>query len=190
MVIPSGWLLHGLWLIFAGYWALAALRVRATERREAPRSRLVHTGLWGLAGVLLFTGWLRIGPLAARFLPAHATVLAAGLVLTAVGLSLAIWARAHLGPYWSAAVSIKAGHQLVRTGPYAVVRHPIYTGLLLGIAGTAIAVGEVRGLLALGLAVASYWRKVRIEETWLLQQFGAAYEQYRREVRALIPFLI
>jgi protein-S-isoprenylcysteine O-methyltransferase Ste14 len=85
-------------------------------------------------------------------------------------------------------VTIKEGHQLVTTGPYAIVRHPIYTGLLLAIAGSAIAIGEWRGVLAVVVAFASFLHKLRLEERWMRQQFGEAYRSYCRRVPALLPF--
>jgi len=82
---------------------------------------------------------------------------------------------------------VKRDHTLVTTGPYAIVRHPIYTGLLLAFAGTALALGEVRGVLAIAIATASLWRKLRLEERWMGEQFGDAYERYRSRVPALVP---
>ena len=85
---------------------------------------------------------------------------------------------------------MKKDHQLITTGPYAFVRHPIYTGLLGGVLGTAIAVGQWRGLLAVILAFAALWPKLRLEETWLRAQFGESYEAYARKVSALLPHVI
>jgi protein-S-isoprenylcysteine O-methyltransferase Ste14 len=87
-------------------------------------------------------------------------------------------------------VTVKEGHELIRTGPYALARHPIYTGLALAIAGSALAGGELRGLIALILVVASFVYKMRIEERLMRQTFGAAYDAYAREVKALIPFIV
>jgi protein-S-isoprenylcysteine O-methyltransferase Ste14 len=106
------------------------------------------------------------------------------------GRGLAVWARRHLGSYWSGHLVIRADHRLIRSGPYAAVRHPIYAGLVLGMLGTAIAVGEWRGLLAVLLLVVAYLRKIRKEERWLLRDLGEEYARYRREVRAIIPFVL
>ncbi len=91
---------------------------------------------------------------------------------------------------WSGVVTVKADHELITTGPYTIVRHPIYTGLLLGFVGSAIARGEWRGVVAVVLVLASLWRKLLLEERWMREQFGEAYETYRRRVRALIPFVL
>ena len=189
MHLPLSWWISGPWLVFLLYWGLAALRVRPTKRSESPLSRLRYSVVWILAAFLLFSNRLRWGPLSWRFLPTGPAVYFAGVGLTMMGLGFAIWARYHLGPYWSGAVTIKQDHRLIRTGPYALVRHPIYTGLLLAMLGTAVAIGELRGLLAVGLAFAGFFIKSQMEEKWLLQEFGTEYEQYRREVKALIPFL-
>jgi len=87
-------------------------------------------------------------------------------------------------------VTIKQDHELVTSGPYAFVRHPIYTGLLLAIGGSAIALGEWRGVVALVLAAAALWMKLRVEERWMREQFGAAYTAYAARVAALVPFVL
>jgi protein-S-isoprenylcysteine O-methyltransferase Ste14 len=86
-------------------------------------------------------------------------------------------------------VTVKAGHTLIRGGPYAVVRHPIYSGLSLAVLGTALAVGELRGLLAVGLVAFGFWHKSLLEERFMREEFGAEYERYCRDVKALIPFV-
>ena len=82
------------------------------------------------------------------------------------------------------------GHRLIRTGPYAIVRHPIYAGIGAAILGTAVAVGEVRALLAFLLIAAAYLHRIRIEERLLAREFGAEHDRYRRDVKALVPFLL
>jgi protein-S-isoprenylcysteine O-methyltransferase Ste14 len=96
----------------------------------------------------------------------------------------------HLGRNWSGAVTIKDGHELVTSGPYALVRHPIYTGLLLAFLGSAVALGDWRGALAFALAAGALWRKLRLEERWMREQFGDAYQAYSQRVAALVPFVL
>ena len=103
---------------------------------------------------------------------------------------LAVCSRVFLGRNWSAMVTIKQDHEIIRRGPYALVRHPMYSGFLLAVLGTALAVGEVRGLLALGFVFLGLWLKLRTEEQFLTEQFGAQYIQYQRESKALIPFVL
>jgi len=101
-----------------------------------------------------------------------------------------VLARVHLAGNWSATVTIKENHTLVRDGPYRYVRHPIYVGILLAIVCTAMSGNEWRVVLAVAIAVAAVWRKLRLEERWLTETFGEEYRRYRKEVRALIPFVI
>jgi protein-S-isoprenylcysteine O-methyltransferase Ste14 len=90
---------------------------------------------------------------------------------------------------WSSDVTLKRDHELIVTGPYAFVRHPIYTGILLGFVGTALAVGEWRAVLAVALAGVAFWRKLGIEEAVMRRQFGETYARYVARVPALIPFV-
>ena len=133
---------------------------------------------------------LAVGPLAWRFVPSSAFIAYIGLALTLAGTGFAIWARAYLGQNWSSNVTIKEDHRLIQTGPYAVVRHPIYSGFLLAFLGTALAFGQVRGLVAWALAFVGWRLKSRMEEEFMQQRFGAEYADYKRRVRELIPFVI
>jgi protein-S-isoprenylcysteine O-methyltransferase Ste14 len=112
------------------------------------------------------------------------------LILLALGLGVAVWARRHLSTYWSGTITIKSEHRLIRTGPYARVRHPIYSGFIVGMVGTALALGELRGFLAVLILIIAYCRKIQIEEAWLLQRFGEEYRRYQRAVKALLPFVL
>ena len=108
-------------------------------------------------------------------------------LITALGLALTVWARLVLGTNWSGSVTVKQDHTLVRRGPYRMVRHPIYTGLLLAFAGSALARGEWRGLLAVLIAWLALWRKWRLEERWMAETFGPAYSDYAARTPAIFP---
>ena len=125
-----------------------------------------------------------------RFLPLGVWCFWSGAAITAGGMLFSVWARRYLGKNWSQAVTLKEGHELITSGPYALVRHPIYTGLLLAFVGCAVARGEWRGLLAVALVFGALWRKLRLEETWMRVQFGESYEAYSRQVAALVPYII
>src|ERR1700688_2201086 len=101
----------------------------------------------------------------------------------------AVWAREPLGSTWSRSVTIKQGHELITTGPYAVVRHPIYTGILTGFLGMAIAISQVRGFIVVVLFFLAFWIKLRMEEQWMRSQFGEAYATYAHQTAALVPYL-
>ena len=106
------------------------------------------------------------------------------------GLLFSVWARIHLGRNWSRSVTIKRDHELIITGPYKLVRHPIYTGLLVAFFGTAFAVAEVRAMAAFALVGLSLWLKLRLEEKWMRAEFGAKYEEYSGHVAALVPYVL
>ena len=102
-------------------------------------------------------------------------------------LAFAIWARFTLGGNWSAEVQIKEGHTLIRKGPYKLIRHPIYTGILLMLVGDALAIGEVRAYLALFLIVIGFVRKAKKEESYLANEFGPAFDEHIRHTGFLLP---
>jgi protein-S-isoprenylcysteine O-methyltransferase Ste14 len=113
-----------------------------------------------------------------------------GIIITVTGLGFAVWARTHLGKNWSGRPAIKVNHKLIRTGPYRFVRNPIYTGILFGYAGTAIVIGELWAFILIMCVMGGVLMKIRVEEKFLLEEFGEAYVQYRNEVKALIPYLL
>jgi protein-S-isoprenylcysteine O-methyltransferase Ste14 len=179
-----------MWLSWAVYWWAVSRDVKSTLRRESLPSRLSHIVPLAIAVLLLSAGRVPITFLGERFLPLAEWPFWLGSLLTAGGLLFTVWARLHLGRNWSGTVTIKEGHELVTGGPYALVRHPIYTGLLLSFLGSALALGDWRGGLAFALAAGALWRKLRLEERWMRQQFGDAYQAYSQRVAALIPFVL
>ena len=104
-----------------------------------------------------------------------------------VGIAVALWARIALGQYWSDRVIVQANHQLVRTGPYAYMRHPIYSGVLLGVLGTALVLGEWRGVLAFAILLTNYWVKAKREEHILCSQFSEEFRKHENEAGFLLP---
>jgi protein-S-isoprenylcysteine O-methyltransferase Ste14 len=130
-----------LWLV----WLIAWLRTKPTQERASFGSRVLYGLPVLLAFYLMFGENIRLRWLSTAIVPRSPFVNAVAVTLTALGIAFAIWARFYIGQNWSSAVSIKVGHQLIRTGPYAWVRHPIYSGLLLAMIGTAIARRASRG---------------------------------------------
>ena len=176
-----------LWLAWGAYWYWASRAVKANASAEPIPQRLAHLTPIAIGFALLFSRAPTFRPLEVRYLPTAAAPL--GTLIVAAGLAFMVYARVHLGMYWSGRITLKEGHQLIRTGPYRTVRHPIYTGLLTGILGTAVTQGQVAGILALALVTAAYAIKIRREEAALKTQFGEEYERFQREVSALIPFV-
>ncbi len=187
MILPSPDLIP--WYALAVYWTVSALRVKRTKVEEGPGSRLFHIGLMGLAFVLLFSHRLNLGTLGLRFVPQNAWLRVSGILLTFVGAGIAIWARYSLGQYWSARVTLKVDHQLIRSGPYAYVRHPLYSGLLLAMAGTALVVGEWRAVIGVLVGLVEFSRKAGKEEALLATEFSDDYQEYRRHTGFLTPRL-
>ena len=186
---PSvGMLLSGLiWLGFTVFWSITAQRGAQTKSEESPRSRAVHQRLMNAALLLLF---VPVPGLMWRWLPAGPRVVTAGLGVQIAFALLHVWARLHLGRNWSSAVQIMTDHELVTTGPYRLVRHPIYTAILGMAAGTAIVSGQLHGLIGVATMAYAYRRKIRLEEERLADTFGAAWEDYRKRSWALIPGLL
>lgn len=180
-----------LWLALGVVWLIGALAAKRTERTQSSSSRAQHLALEASAfflvlGRIQWPAWLRW-----RFLPEQSMAVRwIGLALTATGIGFAIAARLWIGSNWSGRVTIKDQHQLIQRGPYALVRHPIYSGFLLALLGTAIFHGELRGLIGFALAALGWVLKLRTEEAFLAQQFGDAYSDYKRKVKALVPFVV
>jgi protein-S-isoprenylcysteine O-methyltransferase Ste14 len=180
-----------LWTVWYVYWIISARhRVRDTgqspAKRESLAGRLGYLGLIVLGFALLF--WHPPLPSLNRALwPSKTLSLAGGLAVQAAGLTFAIWARHTLGRNWAARITVGGNQELVIRGPYRLVRHPIYSGLLFGILGTAIVLGQVRGFLGLLLVLVAVLIKLCREEAALRQHFGSAYENYASQVPALLP---
>lgn len=177
------------WVAVLLLWVLGALTAKRALKRQSAGSRLVQTVLTLAAYFLIFDPDSRVGFLGWRFIARSRTISWICLAITLAGLIFAVWARLFIGRNWSSGVTVKQDHQLMRTGPYAIVRHPIYAGLLLALLGTAIEIGEVRGLVGVALATIAWRAKWTIEERFMTEQFGAEYTSYKREVKALLPFV-
>ena len=176
-----------LWVIFGLYWGIAGLNSAPTRSSESWVSTYFHQFLLCAAFLLLI---LRVSGLNGWFLPPRLHfVVAVGAVVQAGFILLAVWARRHLGRNWSAEVRIAVDHELVRTGPYRFLRHPIYTAMLGMFLGTAIASSQYHALIGLALLLVAYLRKTRLEDQILAQTFGADYDAYRRHTWALVPLL-
>jgi protein-S-isoprenylcysteine O-methyltransferase Ste14 len=182
-------LIPALWIMWLAYWAYSAIGAKRIERRESIGSRLGHQVPMAAGAFLLGVPHIAGPALEGRF---HAHTFGwflVGLAAVALGLGFSVVARHWLGGNWSSDVTVKEKHELIRSGPYAVVRHPIYTGMLLALLGTAIAIGRWRALIGLALIAAALLRKLAIEERFMRDTFGEAYARYRAEVSALVPFM-
>lgn len=189
MRLNGAYLFQSLWVAFLLYWQLMSLNVKTTKRLEPVSSRMLRVAMFLIAIVLLSWSSIPVAWLHLPIVPNGMWRFYAGLGMTAGGLLFAIWARVHLGKNWSRSVTVKQDHELITSGPYGLVRHPIYTGLLTAFVGTAIAIGEVRALIAIVIVFIALWIKLRLEEQWMKQQFGNIYAVYSSQVAALVPFV-
>jgi protein-S-isoprenylcysteine O-methyltransferase Ste14 len=173
-----------IWLLFIVYWSAAAKNSAPTVSAESVKSRQLHVLLMYGAIILAL---VRVPGLSQRWLPESDPLVIAGFVIQLGAFALAVWARRHLGSNWSANIAAKVDHSLIRSGPYQIVRHPIYSVMLGMFLGTALISGEVHALLGLIVMSMAYYRKIRLEEQALRATFGAEYEDYQQSSSALIP---
>jgi protein-S-isoprenylcysteine O-methyltransferase Ste14 len=160
---------------------------KRTKKLEGWGGRAQHGILVTLGFWLLFGNLSNWGSLNYRLLPNAPAIWLAGLVLTAVGVGISIWARLSLGANWSGMVTLKADHELVRKGLYRWIRHPIYTGMLLGMIGSAMIKGHARGWAGLVVVFAGFYFKARREERFLREEFGAGFEEHARQTGMFLP---
>jgi protein-S-isoprenylcysteine O-methyltransferase Ste14 len=177
-----------LWVAFVLYWYAAARGLKRAAWRASLPAELAHRLPLAIAVALFFVPRLP-PPLTNRVVSSDPAAAALGVLLVLLGLGFAIWARRYLGGNWSGRVTVKEGHTLVTSGPYRVVRHPIYTGLLLAFLGTALTLGELRGFLAVPILFAAFLIKSRQEEARMRATFPD-YDRYAKRTPALIPFLV
>jgi protein-S-isoprenylcysteine O-methyltransferase Ste14 len=180
------YILDALWLILITYWAISAFGNKRSVYTQPRIQRLVY-----LFGFLLVM-FLIFHTQALEFQIFRRTIFTqiAGIILCADGIAFAIWARRVLGTNWSGVVTLKENHELIRRGPYRIVRHPIYTGIVLAALGTVLAtVPTVQGPLCVLAIIIGFRLKSLKEEELMIRQFPDAYPAYKREVRAIIPFV-
>lgn len=178
-----------LWGAFFLFLILAALGTKKTQQSESVASRLSYTVIIALGFGLMFWVNVGVGALDVRWLPQLDAAEIAGVAIIIVGLAFAVWARLHLKSNWSGVVTVKRDHQLIRSGPYRWVRHPIYSGVILAMAGAAIENGRLRGILGVLLVFIGFWIKSRKEEDFMRQTFGEDYEVYCQSRGSLLPRL-
>ncbi len=189
----SGW--PGLaflpWLVLGAVWAVGALFSNRTVQREPLAQRLTYGVLLVSGCSLVFSHWVEraVPALAlAGWQPGLASGVA-GLTLTSTGVAFAIWARLTLGKLWSGSITFKEGHHLVQTGPYALARHPIYTGMSLALVGSAVAAGTLGAALGVPLALAGFVYKLSREERLMARSFPEEHAAYAAKVKRLVPLV-
>jgi len=185
---PSA-LLELIWIVWLISWVAASFWSGRTQRRVGTLESWMYRAGMIAGGILLI-------PLTPRLLGekqlwdvSYGQAFGLAVVMVA-GLSFTWWARIYLGRLWSSAITRKENHRLIETGPYGIVRHPIYTGLIVGLLATAAAEGRATALVGAVLVIFGIWLKARSEERFLKGELGAdEYAAYSRRVPMLIPLL-
>jgi protein-S-isoprenylcysteine O-methyltransferase Ste14 len=176
------------WGVLIISWIAAAFWADRTEKRPARREEWLYRGLTVVGACLLIRGGVASASATHRIWALGAGGDWAMFALVVAGFAFAWWARLHLGRLWSSSVTKKADHRVVDTGPYGLVRHPIYTGLLLSIAATAGQLGTAYAVAGVLFLLAGFWIKARLEERFLRAELGEGdYDAYRRRVPMLLP---
>jgi protein-S-isoprenylcysteine O-methyltransferase Ste14 len=170
------------WAIWISYWMWRARGVSESRWKESWLGRAQHL-LPAFVGFHLM--YSHAGFMSWPVLPAGASW--PGFFLQLGGLFFTIWARQHLGAQWSGIITFKENHRLIRTGPYKLIRHPIYTGFITASFGSFMTRGLCAGLLGFILITSTFTLKLKREEKLLRKHFGRDYDQYRRESWALFP---
>jgi len=179
------------WNVLILFWVINMFSNKRTIKRGAIGNRLAYTVPFFIAFWLLFRSAFHHRLHSTEFvvLPHFVVLNVLSLILTVLGLALAIWATVVLGRNWSGHVTFKENHELIMQGPYAFVRHPIYAALLLMFLGTALAIGTLGGLIGVPILFLSFWIKYQHEEAFMIQHFGDQYRAYMNRVKAILPFL-
>ena len=177
------WLIIIFWIVWALVWAILA---RVSKKVISRPDEGVQ-----YFGAILFLLLFRLIPRRYNhpsFIPHTPEIQAVGTVLCAVGIAFAIWARIHIGKNWSSGPSVQEDHQLVTSGPYRLVRHPIYTGMLLALFGSAFISGSIGICIFIFVGLRFVWR-VNTEEKIMIELFPQQYPEYKKRTKALIPFI-
>jgi len=174
-----------IWTVTLAYWFASAPFTHKTRQRETWPKQLRHAIPFYLALYLVFAK-RSLGPLDYT-LYQTSSIEWLGTLVTCAGVAFAFWARFTIGRNWDGYVTLKHGHRLIRTGPYAIVRHPIYTGFVVAFFGSALSAARIDAFVGVAIVTVSFVHKVRQEETLLTGEFGQAYLDFTRNVPALVP---
>lgn len=189
MPIPYWEIISVCWLLFSIYWAIRGIRRHRSKRKAALIFTVLNNGLLYLGFILVLLGRSVPSSLSLLFLPQAIPIHITGTIFAIAGVGFAIWSRQLLRNNWSRDVVIMEDQQFICSGPYAIVRHPIYAGILLALLGSTLVSSTLGSLLGFVFAIISLWQKARMEEQLLITEFGQQYANYQREVRFLIPFI-
>jgi protein-S-isoprenylcysteine O-methyltransferase Ste14 len=196
MMIPTKYIIIGCWIIFCLYWFISAGSVKPTQETEGRLAGNWHS-IWLIIGGLFLSNvpflanlGVSTSSLTTLLIPHSIVVNVVAIVFVITGLIVAILARRTLAGNWSRAVAFKEDHELITTGLYHYVRHPIYSGILLMISATVLFVGTLSAAVGFVIIVLSIWFKLRAEEALLTKHFPKEYSAYKDRTKALIPYIV
>jgi protein-S-isoprenylcysteine O-methyltransferase Ste14 len=189
MVILNRWL-GGIWVLFWLYWLVSAVGAKKTVSLNMRKFAGIRLGIFILALALIRLSTVRGHLLSSIYLAqSNEILMGAGFILFLAGLLLAIWARLHLGKNWGMPMSLKQDPELVTSGPYRSIRHPIYSGILLAVLGSALMSGLYWLIILIVVGVYFVYSAYE-EEKIMLQQFPKTYPDYKEKTKMLIPFIL
>jgi protein-S-isoprenylcysteine O-methyltransferase Ste14 len=176
------------WVVLGLVWLPGYFMSKSTANVPRLAMQIPATALLAVSFVFLFSPWR--GSLTMPVTPRDTPLGIIAVALVLAGVGFAVWARLTLGANWSGlVVTMKQGHELIQNGPYAIVRHPIYTGILLAMIGTALTRGILAGYIGVAAGLVAIMIRIKIEEQLMSERFGDAYQIYRRRARKLVPFV-
>jgi len=180
------------WVIILIYWILSRNKTKKVADQEGRIKQFLYYILPLIVAILLLGPgeWFGHSLIRENFVEHSNFVGIVGLLFCSSGTFLACWARKKLGENWSLSIQKKENHELIQSGIYGIIRHPIYTGLLMLFVGNAIIVGDYRGIIAVLIVFTSFWFKLLQEEKMLLSIFGRQYIEYQKKTKALIPYIL
>jgi protein-S-isoprenylcysteine O-methyltransferase Ste14 len=192
LMIAAQYIILTCWIIFLLYWFVSSLSVKPTQERNSGVGRFRWVIIGIVIAVLLFTKVFGLSiPFLTISLISHSELLSvASVILVIIGLVIALLARRMLAGNWSKDVDVKVDHELITSGIYRYVRHPIYTGVLLMGLGSVLLVGTTSVFLIFLAMLGFFWFKARREEILLTKHFPKEYPEYKKHTKALIPFIL
>lgn len=178
------------WLVWGVYWIISSRTAKQKAERQSARSRAGYF-VFTVAGLILLTSNpSHVYPLKKRVVPQTFAFALAGAIVCILGTIFTLWARRIIADNWSSDVAFKRGHELVEKGPYSIVRHPIYTGMLIMVLGTAIVAGALAQIVAIVFVFVGFWIKMKQEEALLVTHFPNEYPAYQKRTKRIIPFVL
>jgi protein-S-isoprenylcysteine O-methyltransferase Ste14 len=179
-----------IWTAWFVIWLIWAFQSKKTQQTESLTSRISYTlVVWAAMYLMFFDRHIPLF-LQGDLFPRRPWIGWLGIAITLAGFAITLWARFILGGNWSGSVTVKVDHELIRTGPYRYVRHPIYTGIIVALIGTALARDQWRGIPAVILLWIAFTIKRLKEEQFMRQTFGAQYAEYTQTTGAIFPTLL